>query len=129
MFEFIRSNGPRFMEIAAEMGLTPGDMKALLSLGDSEPQPMGTLAGTWNCDASNVTWLVDRLEERGLAERQVGTKDRRVKTVALTEAGVIARDRVQERLFDPPERFANLSAEVLADLVTVLRKIEPGSAT
>ena len=127
MFEFIRSNGPRFMEIASEMSLTPGDMKALLSLGESDPQTMGCLAETWNCDASNVTWLVDRLEERGLAERQVGKKDRRVKTVALTRAGVTARAAVQERLFDPPEQFAKLSPEVLADLVAILRKIGPAT--
>lgn len=40
-----------------------------------------------NCEASNLTGLVDRLEARGLVERQPHPDDRRVKCVGLTAAG------------------------------------------
>ena len=40
--------------------------------------PMGRLAETLACDASNVTGLVDRLESRGLVRRQPSAADRRV---------------------------------------------------
>lgn len=40
---------------------------------------MSQLADEWLCDASNATWIVDRLEERGLAERETTPTDRRVK--------------------------------------------------
>src|SRR5262245_22166961 len=72
------------MEIAAAHQLNPGAMNALLFLEPGQPCSMRTLADAWKCDASNVTWLVDRLEERGLAERRTHASDRRVRTVALT---------------------------------------------
>ena len=34
-----------------------------------EPKPMGEVAKLLACDSSNVTWITDRLEERGLVER------------------------------------------------------------
>src|SRR5580765_7092686 len=58
-----------------------------------EPLPMGRLANTLACDASNVTGLVDRLETRGLVRRQASRHDRRVKVIELTPEG--ARLRAQ----------------------------------
>ena len=52
------------------------------------------LAERLQCDPSNVTFLVDRLEEKGLAERAADSRDRRVKAVRLTEAGALARSRL-----------------------------------
>ncbi len=128
MFEFIRANSHRVMEVASEMSLTPGDMKSLMSLGEGHPLPMGGLAEIWNCDASNVTWLVDRLEERGYVERQVGTKDRRVKIVALTPAGIAARAAIHDRLFEPPEQFSELDHTMLTELVAILHRMVPPAA-
>src|SRR5438128_7652177 len=71
----------RFFAILQEFGLTPGDLRALFALDYDTPRPMRTLARVWACDASNVTWMVDRLETRGLVERRMLTSDRRVKTV------------------------------------------------
>jgi DNA-binding MarR family transcriptional regulator len=48
---------------------------------------MRRLADQMNCEASNLTGLVDRLESRGLVVRQPFPEDRRVKCVALTESG------------------------------------------
>ena len=54
-------------ELLREHGLTPGHLKALAILDADEPRPMGAMADGLQCDASQVTWLVDRLEERGLS--------------------------------------------------------------
>src|SRR5919198_68908 len=70
-----------------DLGLTPAHVKALLMIDAGEGRPMGAVAGEVGCDASTMTWLVDRLEERGLAERQPDTRDRRVRTVVLTPLG------------------------------------------
>jgi DNA-binding MarR family transcriptional regulator len=51
------------------------------------PQPLRVLAQLHRCDASNMTGIADRLEERGLAERTPDPNDRRVKLLALTSAG------------------------------------------
>ena len=63
---------------------------------------MRELAQEWLCDASNATFIVDRLEERGLAERRSVPTDRRVKMVVLTARGNRMRGRVLERFFEPP---------------------------
>ena len=112
-----------FVMAAANFGLNPGALKALLELDAENPVPMRALAEAWHCDASNVTWLVDQLETRQLVERQVSTTDRRVKTVVLTDAGLALRASVEEHLHEAPEDLLSLDDADLALLVKVLRKI------
>ena len=59
---------PRFMAIGQEFDLAPQQGMALRAL--HEPRPMGELAKFLACDNSNVTGIVDRLEERGLVTRR-----------------------------------------------------------
>src|SRR6266581_9526790 len=59
----------------AELHLTLPQAMLLRQLGDA--LPMNEAAGKLHCDPSNVTGIVDRLEARGLIERQHLTKDRR----------------------------------------------------
>src|SRR5690349_1479253 len=123
--ELFMSRAGHAAEIAQSYGLTPGHMKALLTIEPGEPKPMGALAEVLHCDASNVTWLVDRLEERGYVERRPHPADRRVRTVALTRSGVRARERIQAKMYEPPEAFTALDARDLDALCEVLRKITP----
>ena len=99
-------------------------MHALLQLDPDAPQSMSSLAGAWKCDASNVTWLVDRLEEHGLAERRAHPGDRRIRTVALTPEG--RRDPQPGRgalLRGARRSCAALSPRDLETLAKILRKI------
>ena len=112
-------------EVAQSVGLTPGHMRALLTIAPHEPKPMGALADALHCDASNVTWLVDRLEERGYVERQADPNDRRVRTIVLTEAGERVREELHERLYEAPPEFARLTAKELDALVQMLRRVAP----
>ena len=114
-----------FQQITASFGLNPGAMHALLSLDPDVPQSMSTLAGSWKCDASNVTWLVDRLEEHGLAERRAHPTDRRIRTVALTKKGIRVRAQVEAKLFEAPAFMHNLSLRDLETLSRILEKIAP----
>lgn len=66
--------------------LTPPQSMALRKLLDG-PLPMGSVAEVLSCDASTLTGIADRLEERGLVERRLDPSDRRVKLLALTESG------------------------------------------
>ena len=70
MTDLFHSRKEQVMAIAAAHRLNPGAMNALLFIEPGQPCSMRTLADAWKCDASNVTWLVDRLEEHGLAERR-----------------------------------------------------------
>ena len=67
--------------------LSPALCHVLHLLEPGRPLPMKRLADTLSCDASNVTGLVDRLESRGLVQRQASEGDRRVKALELTAAG------------------------------------------
>jgi DNA-binding MarR family transcriptional regulator len=118
----------QFPQIAASFKLNPGALHALLTLDHDEPRSMSALAGGWGCDASNVTWLVDRLEEHGLVERRAHPTDRRVRTVALTPKGVEVRAQVESMIHEAPESIAALSADDLAALCRVLRKAAPDDA-
>ena len=118
-----------FAQITASFGLNPGAMHALLSLDPDAPQSMSSLAGSWRCDASNVTWLVDRLEEHGLAERRAHPGDRRIRTVALTRKGAKIRSQVEARMYEAPATLRALGPRDLETLAKILRKIAPASPT
>src|SRR5437667_9076539 len=70
-----------------ELDLSPVQCHVLHLIEPERPLPMGRLADTLGCDASNVTGLVDRLEARGLVRRRPSAYDRRVKVLLLTPAG------------------------------------------
>src|SRR5215467_14636378 len=106
----------RFAQTLADFGFTSGDFRALAVLEPGQPAPMGSLAQAWNCDASNATWVVDRLEERGLVERRMLPTDRRVKTVVLTDLGVKTKAELFDALYSPPPEFLGLDPEHLETL-------------
>ena len=116
-------NRTRFVGVLDEFGLTAGDFRALASLEQDLPRPIGSLAHAWDCDASNATWVVDRLEERGLVERRQVPTDRRVKAIALTPLGSKTKRRVFERLHQPPAGFLSLDRATLQQLRDTLAKL------
>lgn len=73
-------------EIAEAHGLTPIQLGALHAIYEQNAT-MGRLAQKMQCDASNVTGIVDRLTSLGLVTRQEDPHDRRVKTLQLTTRG------------------------------------------
>jgi len=117
----------RASEMLQGLGLTPGHVKLLLKLDEGEGRPMSSLAQTFRCDASTMTWLVDRLEERGLVERRVLPSDRRVKAVALTERGAVTKGQLMERMYQPPDELLTLERGALEQLKTTLIRIREAS--
>jgi DNA-binding MarR family transcriptional regulator len=111
------------LEVARELGLTPGHTKTLFELDEHLGKPMGELAHAMACDASNATWLVDRLEERGLVERRPYPGDRRVKAVVLTAEGAKVRALLTERLATPPEDLIALDHKDLEALHAALDRL------
>jgi DNA-binding MarR family transcriptional regulator len=95
--------------VLSQEGLTPNDVRALMVLDPAQGRTMKDLAEAWSCDASNATFIVDRLEERELAERRTVPTDRRVKLVVLTSRGAELRSRVLERFFEPPPELLELT--------------------
>lgn len=110
-------------QLMSEAGLTPAHLRALSILDPDEPRPMRALADTLCCDASMATWLVDRLEERGLVERRTPPSDRRVKTIVLTPLGIKTRQRLRESLYEPPGALLDLDVSSLQSLRSELLKL------
>jgi DNA-binding MarR family transcriptional regulator len=110
---------PRFIEIAHKVGVTPSILGALRFL--DQPQTMGAMADLLHCDPSNVTGIVDTLEDRNLAKRKPSEGDRRVKVVELTAAGKRLRARASEEMYKPPAWIEGLSATDQRKLRDVLR--------
>jgi DNA-binding MarR family transcriptional regulator len=122
MLEFFFSKGrPRMLELWREFDLMP-PQQMVLGLLD-EPRPMGELAQHMHCDNSNITGIVDRLEERGLVERRAAEGDRRVKIIALTKAGEALRAELDRRRSEPPPELAALSQAELKKLRAVFAKL------
>jgi DNA-binding MarR family transcriptional regulator len=113
----------RFFRVLQEFGLTPGDLRALFALDGDHPRPMRALAQAWDCDASNVTWMVDRLETRGLVERRALPNDRRVKAVVLTPLGTSTKRELLTRLHEPPDDFLALDRATLGALRDALAQL------
>jgi MarR family transcriptional regulator, organic hydroperoxide resistance regulator len=115
------SQRPRWMAVIREYDLVPPHWIALQTL--DEPKPMGELAKQLACDSSNVTWITDRLEERGLVERQAAEHDRRVKLLVLTDKGRALRAELEERLSEPPPAIVSLSQAEQRRLRDVLSRV------
>jgi DNA-binding MarR family transcriptional regulator len=98
--------------------LTPSQAVAVRELG--KPLTMHQLADRMSCEASNVTFVVDRLESSGLAQRQAGDGDRRVKRVSLTDAGKALRLRLMRQLAkdSPLARLTTQERRQLGRLLT-----------
>ncbi|HXS47385.1 MAG TPA: MarR family transcriptional regulator [Solirubrobacterales bacterium] len=99
---------PPFLPIARELGLRPPAFGALRAL--AEPRTMSEIAAVLDCDNSNVTGIVDGLEERGLAIRTASERDRRVKLIALTAEGRRVRARLMRAFEKPPAWVTEMSA-------------------
>src|SRR3954454_9854559 len=122
MFELMHLSKRRFMAIASEFELSPPQVMALRQLDPDEPKPMSELALALRCDNSNVTGIVDRLEDRGLVERRPGEHDRRVKMLLTPERGARVRAARPARLDEPPEPLASLSLEDQRALRDIMRR-------
>lgn len=122
---FFTHGRPKMLAMWREFDLAPPQMMALGML--AEPRPMGELAGLLHCDNSNITWIVDKLSERGLVERRPSPGDRRVKLVALTPKGQELSDELARRRAVPPPELLSLSAKELKLLGELVDKISPAA--
>ncbi len=119
------TNKQRFFAMAQEFDLAPQQMIALRMLGVA-PRKMSELAGALMCDNSNVTGIVDRLEQRDLVRREAAEGDRRVKLIVLTEEGERMRVEITKRMAEPPPPIANLSEADQRALRDILQRAVEG---
>jgi DNA-binding MarR family transcriptional regulator len=128
LFDFFASTRPDRDRTLESRNLTANDSRALMSLETDTGKTMGGLAREWCCDASNATWVIDRLERLGLAERRPSPTDRRAKLVVLTAKGAKAKTEILDEFRTPPPAFLALTRGDLKALEAILQKVQPSSA-
>ncbi|MEZ5102367.1 MAG: MarR family transcriptional regulator [Thermoleophilia bacterium] len=123
MLAHLFAHRDRMQAAAAAERLTFAQARGLVMLDAGQAAPMRDLADRLICDASQVTGIVDRLEELGYAERRPSARDRRVKELVVTPAGRQAQERLRQVMADPPPALLGLPARDLATLRRILRRL------
>lgn len=108
------------MAVGKDYDLTPLQAITIVLIDLDAPKPMNAFQKLYNCDASNITGIIDGLEEKGLATRSELPSDRRVKIVLLTPRGI----ELQKELIGA---FIRIDDTMLQDLsedeLTAFRKV------
>lgn len=112
-----------FAAHAAGLELTPTQAKVLMALQPGEALPMRLLAERIRADPSNLTGIVDRLEERGIIRRESGRLDRRVKALTITADGLGLRSQFLAALTGDAGPLSQLSGPDLQQLRAGLRTV------
>jgi len=91
-------------ELNKKYSVTAAQLNCLLSLHESGPLPLSHIAKLIMVKSSTVTGIIDRLEQKGLVERVRTSRDRRVITIQLTEAGTRLANNapppIQQKIMD-----------------------------
>lgn len=124
MHGFVNARPEEYTRECDGCSLTVPQATLLRMMQPDKPIPMSGLATALACHASNVTGLVDRLEEAGLVARRPSDEDRRVKNIELTPKGGEVREMLYSEIFAPPPELARLTDEELTQLEALLRRIE-----
>jgi len=111
-------------ELFAAHDLTPQQYNALRLLRGAHPDKIATLdlAGRLVSRAPDITRLLDKLQERGLIERDRPADNRRVVRVGITAAGLALLEQLQGPLAKCHQRqLGHLSRRQMNELIGLLK--------
>ena len=122
LIEFLMLSKRQIIELGGEYGLS--SMQALTVILLDRPRPMNNFKTIFNCDASNVTGLVDGLEQKKLAARYENLTDRRIKMVRLKPKGVSVRTTLLSKMTGPGSYIlSKLNAQEVSAFINLVQKI------
>lgn len=108
-----------------ELGLTPPQFYVLATIGYAGSLPFGEIGAKMLVTVSNLTGIVDRLEDKKFVARKRDEKDRRVVHVMLTEKGAkLYKSTIP--LFEKcvGEIFAGLGKAEQKQMSSLLRRLD-----
>ena len=73
------------VEMKRQLGLTPAQWKVILALNMFDGLTQKELAEKIYIDGSTLVPVIDKMEQNGLVERKVDSKDRRINRIFLTK--------------------------------------------
>jgi DNA-binding MarR family transcriptional regulator len=122
LVEFLLLSKRRVFELGSALDLT--GMQAMMLFLLDRPRAMHDFKKIFNCDASNVTGIVDGLEAKGLAARYENATDRRVKMIKLEAKGSTIRTKLMRNLTSQDSALLSaLSPNELQTFVSLLQKV------
>jgi DNA-binding MarR family transcriptional regulator len=99
-------------------------LSVLALLEAKGPLPMSAVAEAMDVSQASATGIIDRMEERGLVERQRAEGDRRVVSIHLTEAGTsVSREIIEQRRERLRRILSELSPEEVEGFLKGVRAI------
>jgi MarR family transcriptional regulator, 2-MHQ and catechol-resistance regulon repressor len=107
-----------------KVGLTPPQFYVLATIGYAGGLPFGEIGAKMMVTVSNLTGIVDRLEEKKIVVRKRDENDRRVVHVVLTEKGAKLY-KTAIPLFEKSIKqiFSSLEKPDQKELSAILRKL------
>lgn len=122
LVKFLMLSKRRIFELGSEHDIT--GMQAMTVFLLDSPRPIGSLRKIYNCDASNITGIIDGLEQKGLVTRYEDPADRRLKMVELTPEGLNIRIAIIKQMMSHNSPLlSRLSADELVTFIALLQKI------
>jgi len=113
-----------------KVALTPPQFYVLATIGYAGGLPFGEIGHKLMVTVSNLTGIVERLEEKKLVVRERDDNDRRVVHVVLTDKGTkLYRTTIPLFERSVAEVFAMLSRPEQKEIAALLRKLNQEPAT
>lgn len=110
--------------LATDYEITGVQATLLLILEPHNALKMSYLAEMFECDASNITGITDRLEQVQLINREQDPNDRRIRLISLTEKGRQLRKKFLSELEQSDAiGLGSLSAADREKLFEILAKL------
>lgn len=107
-------------------GLTMWGYVVLSALDRSAVRTQAALAEAIGADKTRIIRTLDDLQRQGFIEREPDPDDRRVRLLAITEAGRAVKDAAQREIQRGEERWLNeLTAEERAVFLRALKRLTP----
>jgi len=109
------------------LGLTASEQNVLAAFTGDHARTVGELAAATGTKASTLTSVLDRLERKGHAARDVDYSDRRSVIISLTPAGLQASEAVQSAMISlERSALAGVSKQQLAGFFAVTAALSQG---
>lgn len=108
-------------------GLTMWGYVVLLALDRSSMRTQAALAAAIGADKTRIIRTLDELQDDGYIERRPDPDDRRVRLLAITEAGRRVKDAAQKEIQRGEERWlGELTVEERRTFLRVLERLTRG---
>jgi len=124
LVSFLLQAKQQIVAISGEFGLTSIQALTLLKLNSAEAPSMSSFCKLYDCDASNITGIIDGLEQKKLVSRQPHPKDRRIKMIHLELAGKKMQATIIRRLAQTSEHlFSGLTETERGQFARLIQKL------